>query len=157
MPHRLMVMQTQAVDFERIDPKAKVQTGPGLPQWQWNKVLLSWNGSVDAQQQLHLWYLTPTLTMLLNFVRVILVAVLALLMFGVAEKFKFKGFRPSTPLAAVVFAVADAVHAVTQSVCRNSGQSRAGRTAKQAAGKTGAAGLLAELRANSADENNHYR
>lgn len=86
------------VDFDRIDPKAKVQTGPGLPQWQWNKVRLSWNGSVDAGQQLHLWYLTPTLTMLLNFVRVILVAVLALLMFGVAEKFSFKGLRSSTPL-----------------------------------------------------------
>ncbi|MGZ8181921.1 MAG: hypothetical protein ACXWT1_08185 [Methylobacter sp.] len=88
----------KAVDFERIDPKAKVQTGPGLPQWQWRKVLLSWNGSVDAGQQLHLWYLTPTLTLLLNFVRVILVAALALLMFGVAEKFRFKGFRASTPL-----------------------------------------------------------
>lgn len=87
-----------AVNFDRIDPKAKIQTGPGLPQWQWNKVLLSWNGSVDAGQQLHLWYLTPTLTMLLNFVRVILVAVLALLMFGVAEKFRCKGIRPSTPL-----------------------------------------------------------
>ncbi len=88
----------KAVDFDRIDPKAKVQTGPGLPQWQWNKVLLSWNGSVDAQQQLHLWYLTPTLTMLLNFARVILVAVLTLLMFGVAEKFKFKTVKTATPL-----------------------------------------------------------
>ncbi|MGZ4955810.1 MAG: hypothetical protein ACXV8Q_11910, partial [Methylobacter sp.] len=85
-------------DFDRIDPKAKVQTGPGLPQWQWNKILLSWNGSVDAGQQLHLWYLTPTLTMLLNFIRTILVAALALLMFGVAEKFRLKGFRSSTPL-----------------------------------------------------------
>ncbi|MDD4906757.1 MAG: hypothetical protein PHD39_11445, partial [Methylobacter tundripaludum] len=88
----------KAVDFDRIDPKAKVQTGPGLPQWQWRKVLLSWNGSVDAQQQLHLWYLTPTLTLLLNFARVILVAALALLMFGVAEKFSFKRIRASTPL-----------------------------------------------------------
>jgi hypothetical protein len=87
-------------DFDRIDPKAKIQTGPGLPQWQWNKIVLSWNGSVDAGQQLHLWYLTPALTLLLNFIRVILVAVLALLMFGVAEKFKFtfKGIRPSAPL-----------------------------------------------------------
>ncbi|MDI1291590.1 MAG: hypothetical protein PSV18_02450 [Methylobacter sp.] len=88
----------QAVDFDRIDPKAKVQTGPGLPQWQWNKVMLSWNGSVDARQQLHLWYLTPTLTLLLNFVRVILVVVLALLMFGVAEKFKFTTAKSATPL-----------------------------------------------------------
>ncbi|MDO9214837.1 MAG: hypothetical protein Q7U23_13540 [Methylococcales bacterium] len=71
-------------DFQRVDPKAKVQTGPGLPQWQWHKVMLSWNGSVDANQQLSLWYLSPTMTMLLNFVRVLLVALLALLMVGSA-------------------------------------------------------------------------
>ncbi len=80
----------KSVNFERIDPNAKVQTGPGLPQWQWHKVLLSWNGSVDAEQQLRLWYLSPKLTMLLNFVRVILISVLSLLMFGIAEKFRFK-------------------------------------------------------------------
>jgi hypothetical protein len=71
-------------DFQRVDPKAKVQTGPGLPQWQWHKIMLSWNGSVDAEQQLSLWYLSPTMTMLLNFLRVLLVALLALLMVGSA-------------------------------------------------------------------------
>jgi hypothetical protein len=79
---------SSAANFQRIDPKAKVQTGPGLPQWQWSKVYLTWNGSVDSQQQLDLWYLSPGMTMLLNFLRVALVAILALLMFGVAEKFK---------------------------------------------------------------------
>ena len=78
---------SSAANFERIDPKAKVQTGPGLPQWQWTKVYLSWNGSVDSGQQLNLWYLSPMLMMILNFLRVGLVALLALLMFGVAEKF----------------------------------------------------------------------
>ena len=91
------------INLERIDPKAKVQTGPGLPQWQWHKVLLTWNGSVAAQQQLHLWYLTPTLTLLLNFMRVILVAVLALLMFGALEKIDFKSIRPATPLLLWIF------------------------------------------------------
>ena len=81
---------SSATSFERIDPKAKVQTGPGLPQWQWNKVYLSWNGSVDSGQQLDLWYLSPRMTMLLNFLRVALVALLALLMFGVAEKLRPK-------------------------------------------------------------------
>ncbi len=79
-----------ADDLVRTDPKAKVQTGPGLPQWQWRSVQLSWNGSVDAAQQLRLWYLSPTLTLLLNFIRVALVAILALLMFGVAEKIKLR-------------------------------------------------------------------
>lgn len=88
----------EGVNFDRIDPKAKIQTGPGLPQWHWHTVQLSWNGPVDAGQQLHLWYLTPGLTMLLNFVRVLLVALLALPMFGVAEKIRFKRMDSATPL-----------------------------------------------------------
>ncbi|MDO9106378.1 MAG: hypothetical protein Q7U57_15605 [Methylovulum sp.] len=96
----LAAMADKPVNFDRIDPSAHVQTGPGLPQWRWHKVLLSWNGSVDAGQQLRLWYMSPAMTMLLNFIRVLSVAVLALLMFGVADKFKPGGFRfrSSTPL-----------------------------------------------------------
>jgi hypothetical protein len=81
--HKDALRKKQEV-LNRVDPKAKVQTGPGLPQWQWHKVMLSWNGSVDANQQLSLWYLSPTMTMLLNFLRVLLVAMLALLMVGSA-------------------------------------------------------------------------
>ena len=76
--------------FNRYDPDAKVQTGPGLPQWQWRRVQLAWNGSVDANQQLRLWYLPPKVVMLLNFLRVILVCGLALLMFGLQNKLKLK-------------------------------------------------------------------
>lgn len=75
-------------NFQRIDPKAKIQTGPGLPQWEWHKVYLSWNGAVDSAQTLSLWYLPPTLTTALNFVRVLLIAVLAALMFGLADKIR---------------------------------------------------------------------
>lgn len=70
----------------RIDPDANIQTGPGLPQWQWKKIRLSWNGSVDNQQQISFWYLSPTITMLLNFLRVLLVLVLSLLLFDLANK-----------------------------------------------------------------------
>ncbi len=80
--------QDQAYKLERIDPTAKVQTGPGLPEWEWHKVYLSWNGAVSGQQQLDLWYLTPTMNTVLNFLRVVLIAVLALLMFGVADKLR---------------------------------------------------------------------
>ncbi|MGR9044587.1 MAG: hypothetical protein ACU83N_04780 [Gammaproteobacteria bacterium] len=76
----------KAVNLERIDPGARIQTGPGLPQWQWHKIHLSWNGSVDASQQLRLWYLPPVTTMLLNFLRVLMIAGLALLMFGRSGK-----------------------------------------------------------------------
>ncbi|GAB6141187.1 hypothetical protein JCM14076_19160 [Methylosoma difficile] len=87
-------MRSQAYEYKRefdrsegrIDPKAKVQTGPGLPQWHWHKVLLSWNGPVDASQTLRLLYLSPAVNQLLNSVRVLGIAVLALLMFGQADK-----------------------------------------------------------------------
>jgi len=72
----------EAVNFKRVDPNAHIQTGPGLPQWRWHKIQLSWNGSVDADQPLRLWYLPPTVTLLLNFLRVLLIAGLALLLFG---------------------------------------------------------------------------
>jgi hypothetical protein len=91
------VDKDEAVNFERIDPNARIQTGPGLPQWQWTKIHLSWNGAVDSGQELHLWYLSPVMTMLLNFLRVALITVLALLMFGVAEKFKFN-LKTATPM-----------------------------------------------------------
>ncbi|MEC4750247.1 hypothetical protein [Methylomicrobium sp. Wu6] len=90
-------LENKPADFERLDPNAKIQTGPGLPDWQWHKVLLSWNGSVDPGQPLRLWYLPPALTLLLNFLRVALVAVLALLMFGVAEVLTFR-FKASPAL-----------------------------------------------------------
>lgn len=84
----------KSVNFNRIDPNANVQTGLGSPQWQWNEVLLSWNGSVDSKQQLNFWYLNPTTTMLLNFIRVIIVLVLVALMFGFEKKFNFKSMFP---------------------------------------------------------------
>ena len=119
---------SSAASFERIDPKAKVQTGPGLPQWQWNKVYLSWNGSVDSGQQLDLWYLSPGMTMLLNFLRVVLVALLALLMFGVAEKF-MPGFiskagtrERGNALIAVVSSAAAPVYPLAKGLCRRISQ-----------------------------------
>lgn len=72
-----------AASLQRIDPQANLQTGPGLPQWQWRSVHLSWNGAVDSQQQIRLWYLPPWAMMLLHFAQALLVAVLALKLFGV--------------------------------------------------------------------------
>lgn len=72
----------KAEQYTGIDPHANVQTGPGLPQWQWRTFHLSWNGSVDSQQQVKLWYLSPKMNMLLNFLRVVLVSILALRLFG---------------------------------------------------------------------------
>ncbi len=71
-----------ALNFARIDPDAQLQTGPGLPQWQWQSVQLSWNGVVDSQQQIDLWYLSPPWTLLLHIAQALLTGLLSLQMLG---------------------------------------------------------------------------
>jgi hypothetical protein len=93
------------VDFERTDPKAKIQTGVGMPQWQWNKITLYWNGAVDSNQQLNLWYLSPTVSMFLNFLRVILITLLALLMCNVMQRFKFRTFHFGNSSMSIIVAL----------------------------------------------------
>ena len=35
------------------DNKARIQTGPGVPDWKWRSVIFGWNGPVQASQQVH--------------------------------------------------------------------------------------------------------
>ncbi|MDP2345878.1 MAG: hypothetical protein Q8O67_33370 [Deltaproteobacteria bacterium] len=65
-----------------VDPDAIVQTGPGLPRWGWNAVTLSFSGPVQQGQRIDLWLLTPTMNLLLAFLRVALLAVLVLCALG---------------------------------------------------------------------------
>jgi hypothetical protein len=52
--------------LEEVDPGAKVQTGPGLPGWQWNAHRLSWQGPVQQGQSLRLMLLPPAGTVALR-------------------------------------------------------------------------------------------
>ncbi len=58
------------------DPDALIQTGPGLPTWQWRTVPLRWNGPVDRHQALRLWLISPLANLLLGVARVVLLALL---------------------------------------------------------------------------------
>ncbi len=58
------------------DPKARIQTGPGLPSWQWRDLNMSWNGPVARDQQIHLWLIPPAGNMILSFIRVFFLAFL---------------------------------------------------------------------------------
>lgn len=85
--------------LEHADPNAKVQTGPGLPDWEWHKIRLSWDGKVTSQQTLHLWYLSPAMTMVLSVLRVVFITVLALLMIGIdVTRINFRKFH-AAPMA----------------------------------------------------------
>ncbi|MBS4052900.1 MAG: hypothetical protein KGZ69_17100 [Methylomonas sp.] len=86
-----------AANFDRIDPEANLQTGPGLPQWQWQTVQLAWNGAVDSQQQIRLWYLPPGWTLSLHLAQALLAALLALKMLGLADK-RWRIAFPASPV-----------------------------------------------------------
>lgn len=64
--------------IQRLDPNALTQTGPGLPSWQWQRIDVSWNGPVTADQQVHFWLLPPALTRLLKIVSIVLIALVIL-------------------------------------------------------------------------------
>ena len=59
------------------DPNAKLQTGPGLPEWTWNSYPVTWNGPVQQDQALSIYLINPTLNLLLNLFRVFIVLLLA--------------------------------------------------------------------------------
>ena len=88
----------KAINLAQIDPSANVQTGPGLPHWQWSRIQLSWNGPVERQQQVELVLVPPAVNMLLNFLRVILVILLGALMFGVRYE-RGKGLDYTNPFS----------------------------------------------------------
>lgn len=60
--------------LERVDPTARVQTGPGLPTWTWRAHQLQWSGPVTPEQTLRLWLLPPWATALLHLAGLALLA-----------------------------------------------------------------------------------
>lgn len=67
----------KVVNLVEHDPSARIQTGPGLPEWSWNNYRLTWSGPVRHDQTMSLWLLSPAMNLLLAFVRVALILVLA--------------------------------------------------------------------------------
>jgi hypothetical protein len=59
------------------DPRAVVQTGPGVPSWTWSRYGLGWTGPVKSDQTIHLWLVSPGLNRLWTFLRLFLVLLLA--------------------------------------------------------------------------------
>ena len=71
-----------------VDPRAKVQTGPGLPEWRWSSVPIRWNGPVQEGQRVGLTLIPPVLTATIQLACVILVLLLGLRLAGVSLKGK---------------------------------------------------------------------
>ncbi|MFO1257917.1 MAG: hypothetical protein U1E78_05860 [Gammaproteobacteria bacterium] len=63
--------------LDDYDPNAKIQTGPGIPNWTWQTVNLIWNGPVMKDQMMRLWLIPPTVSSILNCLRVFMIGCLA--------------------------------------------------------------------------------
>ena len=85
--HRhVRVFTTDDDDLIRFtDPAAQVSTGPGLPQWIWRSVRLSWRGPVEQTQPLRLVLTPPWVEFLLAWLRVGLLALLAVRLLDVGR------------------------------------------------------------------------
>lgn len=66
----------------QYDPSMINQTGPGIPIWQWNVVLMGWSGPVKSDQQITLTLIGPKTNLALAFARVALMILLALGILG---------------------------------------------------------------------------
>ena len=70
----------QSLDYRRIDPSAQVQTGPGLPRWQWRQLKLAWSGPVSKEQTVVLTLLAPWQNRLLHLAQILLLLALGVLL-----------------------------------------------------------------------------
>ena len=59
------------------DAKARIQTGPGVPEWKWRTVRFGWNGPVEASQQVHPVLISLTLQRVITLLRITLLLALA--------------------------------------------------------------------------------
>ncbi len=84
------------------DPNALIQTGPGLPQWKWHSHDMSWNGPVDSTQEISLWLISPPVNLVLAFVRIILLALLALYIMDL-KKIKIEGLKTASSAMFILF------------------------------------------------------
>ncbi|MBN1907663.1 MAG: hypothetical protein JW927_21480 [Deltaproteobacteria bacterium] len=84
------------------DPKALIQTGPGLPQWQWHSYDMRWNGPVDSSQNISIWLISPFINLILSFVRIILIVILTLIIIEI-KNIKVGGMKAGATVLLLIF------------------------------------------------------
>ncbi|MDP1825532.1 MAG: hypothetical protein Q8L48_19895 [Archangium sp.] len=88
------VQQKQVQNFKKrsfnvrdYDKNATVQTGPGLPRWDWRPMQIRFSGPVERVQRLSFFFLGPTVNLVLAFLRVFLLGLLVLCVLGFPGNF----------------------------------------------------------------------
>lgn len=79
------IQQRRNRQLSQVDPKAVVQTGPGLPDWSWSKWPLRWSGPVAKDHTLELILLSPAMNLALAILRVVLLIALGLALLEVKK------------------------------------------------------------------------
>ncbi len=64
-------------DNLKADPKAVIQTGPGVPNWSWRTITFGWDGPVSGSQTIHPILIPPALSRPLGVVRIVCLVLLA--------------------------------------------------------------------------------
>ncbi|MFT3712905.1 MAG: hypothetical protein QM817_35080 [Archangium sp.] len=96
----------RALNPRDYDKNATVQTGPGLPRWDWNPVTITFSGPVRHDQKLSFFFLGPTVNLVLAFLRVGLLALLLLVVLGLPGGFWPGGLKKMVKTAASAGGVA---------------------------------------------------
>lgn len=73
------------------DSKARIQTGPGVPEWSWRAVRFGWNGPVQASQQVRPILISLTGERIFTLLRVALLLALAALLFRAGSRSRTPG------------------------------------------------------------------
>lgn len=80
--------EVQANDNLQYDTAARIQTGPGVPEWSWRSAHFGWNGPVTAAQKVRPVLIPEWLERSLSMARVLLLLGLAALLLG-ARRLRF--------------------------------------------------------------------
>ncbi|MDF1862051.1 MAG: hypothetical protein P1U87_17675 [Verrucomicrobiales bacterium] len=89
----------------KADPKAVIQTGPGVPMWTWRTVEFGFDGPVSASQTVRPVLIPPWMSRLIGLVRVLALVALAALLFCRRRK-KTTKQEPTGPAPSAKGAVA---------------------------------------------------
>jgi hypothetical protein len=94
---------TSAVSKDNLfyDAQARIQTGPGVPEWTWRRVSFGWNGPVYAMQQVKPILITLALERVFAVLRVVLLLTLTAVLLG-TRKLGGAVFRTSGKAAAML-------------------------------------------------------
>ena len=106
--------------YSRYEPKALVQTGPGVPNWTWHRHRLSWAGPVTAAQEVELSVLPPWAVSLWRGIGIVLIVVVLLALsrsaFGLPRRLPFQRASPlaGTVVVALTLGLAPSQDALAQ-------------------------------------------